>query len=345
MKKFINNPNTFVEDSLRGILTAYSDSLRPHPKDLKAIFRVGFEDRNKVSIITGGGYGHLPAFLGYVGKGLCDGAAVGNVFSSPSANTIYNVTTSVPSKNGVLYVIGNYMGDLMNFEMAAEKSLVDNIQTAIVSVSDDVASAPRDEWKNRRGISGIVFIYKVVGAAAVSGRSLEELIRIAEKANENLASYGVAFTPCQLPGTNSPVFEISGDEMELGIGIHGEPGVRRTRIMSSRDIAALTADTLINDLSLQKGDRIAVLVNGLGATSKEEQFLLYQDVYTLFSSYGIQPVRSFVGEYATSLEMSGASVSVLRLDDELLRLIDEPAASPFVCFQGANKDFEKDRSV
>ena len=337
MKKFMNDPNSFVIESLTGMLAAYPGFLCAHPENVKAIFRPQYENKKKVAIITGGGYGHLPAFVGYVGEGLCDGAAIGSVFSSPSATTIEQVARSVPNENGILFLIGNYMGDVMNVELAVEKLTADGIQSAIVTVTDDAASAPREEWKNRRGIGGIALIYKIAGSAAKLGKTLSEIVNITERAKQHLASYGAAFTSCQLPSTHAPVFEIGSDEMELGIGIHGESGVQRVKIMSSKDIASLMVDKLVCDLSLKKGDQVAVLLNGLGAASKEELFLFYHDVHSLLTMYGVNLVRSFVGEYATSLEMHGASLSLMKLDKELLLYFDEPAFSPFVHFYGPGK--------
>lgn len=332
MKKLMNHPDTFLEESLAGVLAAYPEYLQAHPDDRRAIWRADRTVPDKVTLITGGGFGHIPLFLGYVGEGLCDGVAVGNVFSTPGQNTVYRLTESLPSQNGVLYIIGNYLGDHLHFDMAAERASANGIRTRQVLISDDVSTAPRSEWRNRRGIGGIVFVYKIIGAAARNGLSLDALVLLAERVNENMASYGIAFSPCQLPGTSSPIYSIGEDEMELGIGIHGEPGVKRSAMMSSREIARLSVGLLVEDLSLQAGERVAVMINGLGATSGEEQFIFYRDVHSELLARGIQPARRLVGRYATSLEMGGVSVTMLRVDDELLRYISEPAHSPFVSF-------------
>ncbi|MDR1541520.1 MAG: dihydroxyacetone kinase subunit DhaK [Clostridiales bacterium] len=331
MKKFINDRERFVEDSLLGILQAYPDYLASHPNDLKAIAK-RFPDDSKVSIITGGGYGHLPLFLGYVGEGLCDGAAVGNIFSTPSSNTVFLTTSLAPKKRGILYIIGNYLGDIMNFEMGADLAHDAGIKTRTVIVSDDAASAPRSEWKDRRGVAGLVFAYKIAGAAARRGKSLDEVYDLTARACERMASYGAAFTPCQLPDTNAPVFAIGEDEMELGIGMHGEPGVRRTKIMQSEDIAELAVGAISEDLRLKPGDDAAVILNGLGATPSEELHLFYSDALKSLRNRGISVSWKRVGECATSLEMSGASICMMKLDGELLGLLDEPAFSPFVHF-------------
>ena len=211
--------------------------------------------KGKVSIVTGGGYGHIPVFLGYVGEGLCDGAAVGNVFTSPSSEAILDTTRAVENENGVLYLFGNYFGDGMNFEMAAEMAALEGIRTETVKVSDDVASAPRKEYFQRRGIAGICLVYKVAGACAESGASLEEVTRIARKAVDNTASYGVAFSSCTLPGAERPIFEINDQDMEIGMGIHGEPGIKRVRMMNSRDSVSYTH----LDVYKRQEDRVSLI--------------------------------------------------------------------------------------
>ncbi|WP_313563480.1 dihydroxyacetone kinase subunit DhaK [Ruminiclostridium cellobioparum] len=330
MKKILNHADNFVEDSLKGILLAYPELLAAHPEDIKAVHRAGAPIQEKVAIVTGGGYGHIPVFLGYVGKGLCDGVAVGNVFTSPGCETILNVTRQVNANKGVLYLFGNYMGDCMNFEMAAEIAEMEGIKTETVKVSDDIASAPRESWKERRGIAGIFFAYKIAGACAERLAALEEVKAIAEKTIENAATFGVALSSCWLPGSEKKIFEIGEDDMEIGMGIHGEPGVKRGRLTSSCEITEILLPSILEDLSIKEGQRVAILVNGLGATSQEELFILYKDINEALAARGIEPVRVFVGEYATSLEMVGASISILKLDDELLELLDAPAYTPFV---------------
>jgi dihydroxyacetone kinase len=343
MKKFINGKDSFVEDSLEGVLAAYPEYLIAHPKNQKAIVRTGEMDKSRISVITGGGYGHFPLFLGYVGTGLCDGAAVGDIFSTPGANTVYQTTSLMASPKGVLYVIGNYGGDRMNFEMAAELAAAEGIETQIVLISDDVASAPREEWKTRRGVIGLIFACKIAGAAARAGMSLSQTAQLVEDANANMASYGVAFTSCQLPNTNTPVFSIGENEMELGIGIHGEPGVSRCQIMPSKEIAKLAVDTIRADISLKRGDEVAILVNGLGATSSEELYIYYRDIQALLQEYGIRIVWKHIGEYATSLSMSGAALSILKTNSQLLEFLNEPAFSPFVYFPEGNYSREGKR--
>lgn len=283
MKKCMNQNNNFVDESLEGIYEAYPDFYQKGNGDTRALIH-HCKQESKVSIITGGGYGHLPVFLGYVGDGLCDGVAVGNVFTSPSCETIQNVTNSVENGSGVLYLFGNYFGDSMNFEMASEFAQLNGIKTAIVKVSDDIASAPRERYQERRGIAGIVYAYKIAGALAENGANLEEVEQIAKKTVENTSSFGVAFSSCTLPGADKPIFEIDEDDMEIGMGIHGEPGIKRGKMLSSEEIAMELTTKVLEDLSVMEGDRISVLINGLGMTSREELYILYRDVASILVS-------------------------------------------------------------
>lgn len=330
MKKNMNQPACFVDESLKGILLAHADFYACAQGDLHAVFRKQ-KKSGRVSIVTGGGYGHLPLFLGYVGEGLCDGVAVGNVFTSPSFDTIVNVTRAVENSAGVLYLFGHYFGDTMNFEMAAETVAEEGIPTHIFTAADDIASAPREERNERRGIAGIFFCYKVAGACADTMAPLEEVVRVVEKAAERISSFGVAFSSCTLPDAGKPIFEIDDQDMEIGMGIHGETGIERGKMISSAELAEKLMEPLLKDASLQSGDRVAVLVNGLGATSREELYILFGDLADRFAAKNIQIARSYVGEYVTSMEMAGLSVSVLRLDDELECLLAAPAYTPFFC--------------
>lgn len=330
MKKILNKNESFVDESLEGILAAHGDMLKACGSDIRAVFRADAPVKNKVAIVTGGGYGHLPVFLGYVGKGLADGVAVGNVFTSPSCDTIINVTREVDGGKGVLYLFGNYVGDGMNFDMAGEIVGLDGIETRIVKVSDDIASAPRKSWQQRRGVAGLFFVYKTAGAKAEQLADLGEVQRIAEKTAERTATMGIAMSSCWVPGAGRPIFEISEEDIEVGMGIHGEPGVERIKLETSKEIAQRIVPKLVEDLGLNDKSRVSVLVNGLGSTTREELYILYKDVDQLLKSFGITTVKVFVGEYATSLEMAGASVSILDLDDELTGLMEAPACSPFI---------------
>lgn len=331
MKKCMNQNNNFVDESLEGIYEAYPDFYQKGNGDTRALIH-HCKQESKVSIITGGGYGHLPVFLGYVGDGLCDGVAVGNVFTSPSCETIQNVTNSVENGSGVLYLFGNYFGDSMNFEMTSEFAQLNGIKTAIVKVSDDIASAPRERYQERRGIAGIVYAYKIAGALAENGANLEEVEQIAKKTVENTSSFGVAFSSCTLPGADKPIFEIDEDDMEIGMGIHGEPGIKRGKMLSSEEIAMELTTKVLEDLSVMEGDRISVLINGLGMTSREELYILYRDVASILKEKKISVVKALVGEYATSMEMAGVSLSILKLDEEIETLLLQHSYTPFVSF-------------
>lgn len=330
MKKIMNFADDFVNESLEGILCAHPYLLRMVDSNIRAICRYNAPVRGKVAIVTGGGYGHLPTFLGYVGEGMADGVAVGNAFTSPSCDSILAVTRETHSGNGVLYLYGNYVGDSMNFDMAAETMMSEGVETRSVRVSDDVASAPRVEWVQRRGVAGLFFAYKVAGARAGEHATLSEVARVTQKVVERTATMGVAMSSCSLPGETKGIFEIEEDEIEIGMGIHGEPGVKHCKMLTAREIADNLANRILDDLALESGARVAVLVNGLGSTTLEELHLLYREIKPVLLRRGVTPERVYVGEYATSFEMAGASVSLLRLDDELLRLLDAPCNTPFI---------------
>lgn len=330
MKKILNSSDLFVDESLEGIILAHQDQLKFSSDDPRAVVRADAKTKEKVSIITGGGYGHLPTFLGYVGPGFCDGVAVGNVFTSPSGETIANAAMETETGKGVLLLFANYVGDCLNFEMAKDILEMQDVQVGYVKASDDVASAGRENKNKRRGIAGIYFAYKTAGAKAESGASLEEVTAVAEKACERISTVGFAFSPCKIPGRTAPVFHLEDDEMELGMGIHGEPGVSRTKLKSSKEIAQEIIDMLVEDQDLKGGEEVAVLVNGLGGTSREELYILYRDAKAVLDEKKIRIHKAIVGEYATSMEMLGASISILVLDDELKRLLDAPGNTPFI---------------
>ncbi len=329
MRKIINDPTRLVDEMLEGILRAHPDRLRAAEKEGRAILRADAPIAGKVAIATGGGSGHLPLFLGYVGKGLADGVSVGNVFASPSSNQMLAVTRAINGGAGVLYLFGNYQGDCMHFGMAAEMAGAEGIPVEIVTACDDVASAARDQWQTRRGVAGIFFAYKIAGAMAESGGDLQSVKAAAEKAVANTRSMGVAISACTVPEAGRPTFSIDDGEMEIGMGIHGEPGVRRGKLESADAIATQLTTAIVEDLPFSSGDEVAVLVNGLGATPPEELYLVYRKAWAVLRDFGIRVYRSYVGEYATSLEMAGCSISLLKLDPELKTLLDAPAESPF----------------
>lgn len=326
MEKCMNESDTFVDESLNGIVKAFPSFYRFAEGEPRGIIYDGNKNR-KVKIITGGGYGHLPLFLGYVGVGLCDGIAVGNVFTSPSSDAIVNVARDINS-NEILFLFGNYFGDTMNFEMAGEMLEIDDIATNIIKGADDIASS--EVPSERRGIAGILFAYKVAGAAADLGYDLNRVSQITSRAICNMASLGVAFSSCRLPGAGKPIFEISEEEMEIGMGIHGEPGIKREQMMSSEELARRLTEDCLADLKIVEQERIAVLVNGLGSTSREELFVFFNDMEKVLSEHNVQITKTYVGEYVTSMEMAGLSLSILRLDDELESLLNTAAHSPFV---------------
>lgn len=332
MKKFINQPEKFITEMLEGIYAAHPAQVTYTNNDLHCLVTT-HKQPGKVAIATGGGSGHLPLFLGYVGQGMLDGCAIGDVFQSPSADQMLAVTKEINSGAGVLYIYGNYNGDIFNFDMAAEMAdFEENIQVESVVAGDDVASAAptQNNQKNtRRGVAGIFFVYKCAGAAAAELMDLSHVKRIAQKACDNVRTMGVALSPCIVPRVGKAGFSIGGDEMEIGMGIHGETGIRRGKLLPADQIVDEILPQILADLPYQCGDEVAVLVNGLGATPLEEQYVVFRRVQQILQAAGINIVHTYVGEYATAMEMAGLSISLLKLDDELKRLLKAPANTPF----------------
>jgi dihydroxyacetone kinase/dihydroxyacetone kinase-like protein len=329
MKKILNEPGNFVDEMVEGILLAHPDQLKTPGDDNRIMVRADAPVAGKVGIVTGGGSGHLPLFKGYVGKGLCDGVAIGNVFSSPSSQQCLEATQAVSGGAGVLYLYGNYGGDVFNFDLAADLAELEDIPTRTVLGRDDVASQPKERKTDRRGVAGILFAYKAAGAAAERGDSLDEVATIAEDVVEHTATMGIGLSPTILPTTGSASFDLPDGEMEIGIGIHGEPGIHRGALETADAITDRIVDALVADLELKAGDRVACLVNGLGATPLEELYILYRRAHQVLGGLGVEIAKTYVGEYATSLEMAGASISLLTLNDERLALLEAPASSPF----------------
>ena len=323
VKKIINQPEHVVSEMLKGIAAAHP-SLTLVEED-SVIMRKTL--RNKVALISGGGSGHEPAHVGYVGAGMLDAAVAGNVFSSPSATQIQNAIAHVNMGSGVLLIIKNYSGDVMNFEMAEEFAQMDGAEVAHVVVDDDVAIEAEEGSTGRRGIAGTVFVHKIAGAAAEAGGSLAEVKAAAEKAIANVRSMGMAMSSCILPAVGTPGFSLAEDEIEIGMGIHGEPGIRRAKLMTARELAGELTGRILDSLDYS-GSEVAVLVNGLGATPLMELYIFYHEVERLLADRGVRVYRSYVGNYMTALEMAGCSLSLLRLDDELKRLLDAPADTP-----------------
>ena len=329
MKKFLNKPEDFVDEMIKGIIAAHPEQLTYVENDLRCIVKSGEKKKGKVGLATGGGSGHLPLFLGYVGEGLLDGCSVGGVFQSPSAEQMLNVTKAIDTGAGVLYIYGNYGGDILNFDMAAEMAEVEDIKVLSLVGADDVASASKGEEHKRRGVAGIFFVYKIAGAKADELASIDEVKRVGEKAAANVRTMGVALTPCIVPEVGKPGFTIGDDEMEIGMGIHGEPGIHRGQLKPADDVVDTMMSAILEDLPFKKDDEVAVLINGLGATPKEEMYIAYRRIDQILKECGISVFHVYVGEFATSMEMAGFSISLLKLDDEMKRLLAKPARTPF----------------
>lgn len=329
MKKLMNQAENFVKETMEGIICAYGDKVKLLNGDERILLTNYPVQPGKVGIVTAGGSGHLPVFLGYVGQGMLDGCAVGNVFASPSAQKMADMIQACDRGTGVLCLYGNYGGDNMNFELACEMVEMEDIETRTVRVKDDVASSPSETKEKRRGVAGMVYAFKVAGAAAEKMMSLDEVAEIAQKALDNIRTMGVALTPCIVPQVGEPTFQIAEDEMELGMGIHGEKGIEVRKMMSADETAQILVDRILEDMPLNHGDEVSVMVNGLGATPLEEQLIVYRKVHQLLSDKGVSIVMPHIGEYATSMEMAGLSLTVFKLDQELKELLSMPAKTPF----------------
>lgn len=332
MKKIINKPENYVNEMLEGLYIAHPDLITYTADDVRCLVTANKKE-GKVGIATGGGSGHLPLFLGYVGLGMLDGCSVGDVFQSPSAEQMLAVTKEIDSGSGVLYIYGNYNGDIFNFDMAAEMAdFEEGIRVESVVAGEDVASAgpaSPNEKNTRRGVAGIIFVYKCAGAAADAMLDLDEVKRIAQKAAENVRTMGVALSPCIVPRVGKPGFEIGEDEMEIGMGIHGETGIRRGKLEPADQIVTEMLDKIVADIPYVSGDEVAVLVNGLGSTPLDEQYIVTRKIDQYLKEKGIKVHRYYVGEYATAIEMAGFSISLLKLDDELKKYLEAPARTHF----------------
>ncbi|WP_323748400.1 MULTISPECIES: dihydroxyacetone kinase subunit DhaK [unclassified Phyllobacterium] len=323
-KKIINDGANAVDEMLEGVLAAHSHKVFAIDGSPRSIVSRHGPRPGKVGLVIGGGSGHEPSFLGFVGKGLADAAAIGNVFASPPPDPIVECTRAVSNGAGVLYLYGNYAGDVMNFDMAAEMAAMEDIEVRTVLTTDDVASAPRDQRDKRRGVAGNVFVFKAAGAAADKGLDIDECERIARKANDRTFTMGVALSPCSLPQTLKPNFTLGETEMEVGMGIHGEPGIARSELQPADAIADALMDRILAEMGADSGDRVAVLVNSLGSTPLMELYILMRQVRKRLDAAGLALHTSLVGNYCTSLEMAGASITLMHLDDELQELIDHP---------------------
>jgi dihydroxyacetone kinase-like protein len=329
MQRLLNRPENYVDEMLEGVLAAHPDKVRAVGGDLRC-YTSARKKAGKVGIATGGGSGHLPLFMGYVGDGMLDGASIGGVFQSPSADQMAQVTREIDSGAGVLYIYGNYGGDIMNFDMAKEMVEFDGIRVEQVVAGEDVASAPKGREDKRRGVAGIFFVFKCAGGAADAMLPLEEVARIARKAADSVRTMGVALSPCIIPENGKANFEIVPGNMEVGMGIHGEPGIEKGPIKPVDEVVDEMLKRILPDLPYKGGDEVAVLVNGLGATPLEELYITYRRAHEVLTEKGIRVFKAYVGEYATSMDMAGMSLSVLKLDDELKKYLSMPCNTPFV---------------
>ncbi len=327
MKKLINDPDRVALESLEGMALAYPRLIRKLD-GLPAVARADYPVTGKATVVMGGGSGHEPLFPGYVGPGMPDASVAGNIFAAPPGEFIYQTAKAVHGGRGILFVYGNYSGDVMNFDMAAEMLEEEGIPVKTVRITDDVASAPPERRDERRGIAGDLFVIKVAGARAEERVGLQDLAATVAKANDRTRSMGIALSSCIIPASGRPIFEISETEMEIGMGVHGEPGVERGPLRAADSVTGDLVRRLLRDRPAEVGDEVAVLVNGLGATPLGELFIMFRAVSRLLAEASLSIFRSYVGNYATSLDMAGCSISLLWLDDELKRLLTAPAESP-----------------
>jgi len=321
LKKIINDPDAVVEDMMEGMILASKDKLK-RIVGTSVIARKDAPVRGKVGLVSGGGSGHEPAHAGFVGKGMLDAAVLGEVFTSPSVDQVFEGIKAVDSGKGVFLIIKNYTGDVLNFEMASELAEAEGIDVAQVIVNDDVAVEDSSFTTGRRGIAGTVFVHKIAGAKADLGGTLKEVKEVAEKTVANARSMGMAIHPCAIPAAGEPNFTLKENEMEVGIGIHGEPGIERKAIARADEIATELTAKILSDLNVAKNDEVAVMVNGLGATPEMELFIVNKKVQEILAEKQINVYQTFVGEYMTALEMAGCSVTLLKLDDELKSLLN-----------------------
>jgi dihydroxyacetone kinase-like protein len=324
MKKFVNDPKHFVPEMLEGIALANPDTLRYVP-EYNLIMRADAPRADKVSIVQGSGSGHEPAHVMVVGRGMLDAACPGDVFAAPPMDYVYETTKLLASPKGVLLLVNNYTGDRMAFDMGKEMAEAEDIKVEILTINDDVAVKDSTYTVGRRGVAGNFFVMKAVGAASEQGAGLDELLRIGRKVNDVTRTMGVGLTACTPPAKGSPLFELGADEMEVGVGIHGEPGRERRKIAAADAIADELLDAVATDLPYRSGDGVALMVNGLGGTPISELYILYRRAHQQLAERGITVRRSYVNEYCTSLDMAGASITLVRLDDEIDGLLGAPA--------------------
>lgn len=326
MKKLINKIDDVVVESLAGMAAAHPDLVRLHP-DVKAVLRAD-APVEKVALVSGGGSGHEPLHGGYVGMGMLDAACPGEVFTSPTPDQMLEAAKAVNGGKGILFIVKNYTGDVMNFQMAADMLQAEGVPVEQVVINDDVAVEDSLYTAGRRGVGGTVLVEKIVGAKAEAGASLAEVKAVCEKVNANVRSMGMALTSCTVPAAGKPTFDLPEDEIEIGIGIHGEPGRKRLKLEPAADIVKMMGEPILEDLPFKEGDEVLAFVNGMGGTPLMELYLVYNELAKMLGEKGITVSRNLVGNYITSLEMQGFSITLLKLDQELRDLWDAPVHTP-----------------
>jgi dihydroxyacetone kinase-like protein len=326
MQRIINNPNDVVDDMINGFIKAHKDIIEKTENNRVLKYKKA-PIKNKVGIVTGGGSGHKPAFIGYIGENMVDAVAIGEIFSSPTAKAFYDAFKTADSGKGVACLYGNYAGDNMNVKMAIKMAEKDGIAVKTVIANDDVASAPKEERNKRRGVAGEVLMWKIAGAKAALGGDLDEVISVAQKAIDNTKSVGIGLTPCTIPALGKPNFVIEEGKMELGIGHHGEPGIKVTDLKTADEMAEIMLDIILPDLPFVSNDEVVVLISGLGATPVMELYILYAKIAEILANKNIKIYKPYVGDYFTSLDMMGVTVTLMKVDNELKELIDLSANS------------------
>ncbi|HPV06190.1 MAG TPA: dihydroxyacetone kinase subunit DhaK [Aggregatilineales bacterium] len=327
MKKLINRPDDVVREELQGIEKAHPDLVKVH-YDPHFIVRADAPIQGKVGIVSGGGSGHEPMHGGFVGRGMLDAACPGEVFTSPTPDQMLEATKAVNGGAGVLHIVKNYTGDIMNFEMAAEMAQAEGIEVTSVVINDDVAVQDSLYTAGRRGVGGTVLAEKICGAAAERGYDLQRVTELCQRVNANVRSMGMALTSCVVPSAGQPTFELGENEMEIGIGIHGEPGRQRMEIQPADNIVEMLMEPILSDLPFQQGDEVLAFVNSMGGTPLIELYIVYRKVAEILEERGITIARNLIGPYITSLEMAGVSITLLKLDDEMKELWDDPVVTP-----------------
>ena len=328
MQRFVNDPDDIVDETVRGVVRAHADRLRIHPENPRVVVAADAPVEGKVGIVTGGGSGHEPAFVGYTGAGMVDATAIGELFSSPTAKSFADAIAAADGGAGVVVLYGNYAGDNMNVKMAARTAGKAGTEVLTVVANDDVSSAPPEECEKRRGVAGEIFMWKIGGAKAATGASAEEVRAAAQGAIDACRSVGVGLAPCTLPAVGHPNFTIEPGTMEMGIGHHGEPGTSVSELRTANEIADEMARIVLDDHDLPEGTEVAVLVSGLGATPRNELYVLYDRMADAIEGRGLKVRKAYVGDYFTSLEMGGATLTVMALDEERQALLDAPTACP-----------------